>query len=140
MCIKLHPALQIYIPQSCPSVARILESLIIHFINRLSIVPSILNLSDTDFRVFYCRKILWKLSKLQEIEMRDSMPNRKSARLALFDDSSQFNSVQFLSKTLSSNIYINKISPVSSCNEIVNSAIQSELPANFRSPICDSFT
>ena len=93
MCIKLHPALQIYIPQSCPSVARILESLIIHFINRLSVVPSILNLSDTDFRVFYCRKILWKLSKLQEIEMRDSMPNRKSARLALFDDSSQSNSV-----------------------------------------------
>ena len=26
MCINLHPALHIYIPQSCPSVARILES------------------------------------------------------------------------------------------------------------------
>jgi hypothetical protein len=42
MCIKLHHSLQIYIPHSCPSVARILESLIIHFTIRLSVVPSIL--------------------------------------------------------------------------------------------------
>ena len=56
MCIKLHPALHIYIPQTCPSVARILESPIIPFTNRLSVVPSILNLSDTDFRVFIAEK------------------------------------------------------------------------------------
>ena len=58
MCIKLHPALQIYISQSCPSVARILESLIIHFTNRLSVVPSNLNVSDTDFRVFIAESLM----------------------------------------------------------------------------------
>ena len=56
MCIKLHPALHIFIPQSCPSVARILESPIIPVTNLRSVVPSILNLSNTDLLEFFCRK------------------------------------------------------------------------------------
>ena len=56
ICLKLHPVLYIFIPQSCPSAALILESPTISFSNHRSVVPSILKLSDTDFCVLMCRK------------------------------------------------------------------------------------
>ena len=62
MCLKLHPALYIFISQSCPSAALILESPKISFTNRRSVVPSILNY-PTLISVFWCAENLMKALK-----------------------------------------------------------------------------
>ena len=68
MGIKLHPEHHIFIPQSCPSVPRILEAPIIPFTYRRSVVPSILNLSDTDFHVLLCRKSYESCEKSKKLK------------------------------------------------------------------------
>ena len=140
MCLKLHPALYIFISQSCPSAALILESPKISFTNRKSVVPSILKLSDTDFCVLVCRKSYESSQKSKKSKwlIRCHIAGTLDLpfpmihpRLIRSNSCQEHHPRIFISKKSLQYHHVLKI---------VHHAIQSIHPSLFRLPICDPFT